>query len=123
MEKSTQDPEPSAKRYRWTQKYRKEWVSDADFVRWLRQSKHQPFMATFTLCNKELRYESGGLRQLRNLALSSEHMSRKRPREGGICSDVQEAVLLMNHSSLRVRSNTSSRTRVVGGGGAKFYSV
>ena len=57
-------------------------------------------MAACTLCNKELEYESGGLRQLRHHACSSEHIGQKQEREG--CRDVAESLLPKTLSSLSV---------------------
>ena len=96
----TEDSAPTAKRSRWSQRYRKEWESDPDCIGWLSQSRRLPSMATCTLCNKELRYESGGLRQLRHHARSSEHIARKQERER--CRDVVEALLPKKQSSLSV---------------------
>ena len=97
---STEDSAPIAKRSCWSQRYRKEWESDPDCIGWLSQSRRLPSMATCTLCNNELGYESRGLRQLRHHACSSEHIGRKQEREG--CRDVAEALLPKKQSSLSV---------------------
>ena len=96
----TEDSTLTAKRSRWSQRYRKEWESDPDCIGWLSQSRRLPSMATCMLCNKELRYESGGLRQLHHHARSSEHIERKQEREG--CCHVTEALLPRKQSSLSV---------------------
>ena len=56
--------------------------------------------ATCTLCNKELRYESGGLRAIRNHALSAEHVTRAKMRDEGIHRNVSEAFVPRQQSAI-----------------------